>query len=327
MDGRPDTVIDTPRVTDLDTGSTLLLSDDLSRTGMSDRTLQRALARGEVVRIRRGAYCRADRWAELDSRERQLVRMHAVAAVSGKDIVFCGPSAAAAWHLPRLAPWTDEVHVAVADRAGGRSSGDVRRRVMDLTGVRVNEVGELLVTGLASTAVQQALEWDFPAAVGVLDAARRTRDPGPVTREELLAELARLRPRRHASRALTAVGFSVAASESFGESITRARLHELGYPPPVLQAPISDERGLIGRVDFYWPDYGVIGEFDGAVKYERPEYLQGKSPAQVVWLEKQREDRLRRRSTGFFRAIWADVMDPARLDSIVRSSGLRRSPR
>ncbi|MCU1592589.1 MAG: hypothetical protein JWP11_3845, partial [Frankiales bacterium] len=58
-----------------------------------------------------------------------------------------------------------------------------------------------------------------------------------------------------------------------------------------------------------------------------PEYLQGKSPAQVVWLEKQREDRLRRRSTGFFRAIWADVMDPARLDSIVRSSGLRRSPR
>lgn len=307
--------------------SPLMLSDALVRTGTSDRILQRARARGEVVRLRRGAYCDAEHWAALDSRGRHLLRMRAVAGMSSKETVFCGQSAGAAWNFPRLSGWDERVEVAVADSGGGRSEGDVRRRVMPLHGMRVNEIDGILVTGFASTAVQHALELEFAPAVGVVDFALRETNMMRTSSAELLAELARLQPRRHASRALAVVAFATSQSESFGESMTRARLRELGFPDPRLQVPISDERGLIGRVDFYWPAAAIVGEFDGAVKYQRSEYLGDRTPSEVVWLEKQREDRLRRRVTGLFRVVWADIMDPARLDAIARSSGLRPSAR
>lgn len=311
----------------LTSASPLILSDELARTGASDRLLQRAHARGEVVRLRRGAYCEAGQWASMDSRERHLLRMRAVAAVSAHETIFCGQSAAAAWALPQRADWDDRVDVAVGDSRGGRSQGDIRRRVLPMQGLRVNELDGLLVTGLASTAVQRAIELDFASAVGILDFALGGRGRQHAELGELLAELARLHPRRHVAQALAAIHFATPLSESFGESLTRARMHVLGYPAPVLQAPISDDRGLIGRVDFYWPDRAVVGEFDGAVKYQRPEYSNGLTPGEVVWREKQREDRLRRRTAGLFRVVWADVMDPARLDVIVRSSGLIPSAR
>jgi hypothetical protein len=109
--------------------------------------------------------------------------------------------------------------------------------------------------------------------------------------------------------------------------LTRAILHELGYPAPELQVSFSDSNGAIGKVDFYWPSARVIGEFDGMVKYERPEYLSGKTPSQIVVLEKLREDRLRRNVRGMFRCVWEDARHPSRLDSIVRSSGLTKSER
>ncbi|HEY8589024.1 MAG TPA: hypothetical protein VIL55_05695 [Naasia sp.] len=314
-------------MTSLVSGSALLLADDLSRTGASLRALQKAVARGEVVRIRRGAYCEAARWAALDGRGRHLLRMRAVAAMSTKDIVFCGASAAAAWDLPRPGGWDETVHVAVADTRGGRSHGDIRCRAIPSPDAAVAEVDGFLVTGRASTAVQEALDQEFVMAVGILDAALRKRDPRSVTRPDLLAELAKLQPRRHATRALAAIDLASPLSESFGESVARARLHELGFPPPLLQVPMSDERGFIGRVDFYWPESRVVGEFDGAVKYQRPEFLNGRTPEQALWLEKQREDRLRRQAAGVFRAVWADVMEPARLGRIARAAGLLPSPR
>ena len=306
----------------------LLLAKDLRRSGLSDRALQREADAGRLIRIRRGAYCPAERWQALDDRQRHLLRMRAVAEASGREVVFCGLSAAAAWNLPLVERFPGDVEVVgFPSSGGGRSQGDVRRRPLQTTGLRVNERDGLLVTGVASTAVQLALQLGFADAVGVLDRALWGRNPDRIEFEELVLELERIGPRYRRSAALAAILFAVGASDSLGESIARARLHELGYPPPVLQAPLADERGLIGRVDFYWPDHGIIGEFDGAVKYQRTEMLGGRSPAETVWREKQREDRLRRRCAGLFRAVWADLMDPPRFDAIVRSSGLRPSAR
>ena len=41
-------------------------------------------------------------------------------------------------------------------------------------------------------------------------------------------------------------------------------------PEPQLQFKVYDEVGnLIGITDFAWPEFGLLGEFDGKIKYGR----------------------------------------------------------
>ena len=54
---------------------------------------------------------------------------------------------------------------------------------------------------------------------------------------------------------------------------------------------------LVGRTDFAWPEYGLLGEFDGRGKYLR-NLKQGQSVADVVMAEKAREDRSARSRAG-----------------------------
>jgi hypothetical protein len=69
------------------------------------------------------------------------------------------------------------------------------------------------------------------------------------------------------------------------ESLSRVRLMRCGLPEPRLQVPFYDAEGLIGIVDMYWEELGVIGEADGLLKY--------RTGADLI-AEKRREDRLRR---------------------------------
>ena len=91
-----------------------------------------------------------------------------------------------------------------------------------------------------------------------------------------------------------AVEFADPRSASPGESLSRAEIHRLGFPQPELQVAFPRSDGSHDITDFLWRDYGVAGEFDGFVKYSRQEYLAGRPPEDVVWLEKERERRLRR---------------------------------
>ena len=54
-------------------------------------------------------------------------------------------------------------------------------------------------------------------------------------------------------------------SMSPGESLSRVQMFLLNLPRPELQQEIRDAEGLVGVVDFGWD--GVVGEFDGKVKY------------------------------------------------------------
>jgi hypothetical protein len=67
---------------------------------------------------------------------------------------------------------------------------------------------------------------------------------------------------------------------------------------------IFDERGRhVGRVDFLWPAYGVIGEADGWSKYRRPDVAG--TELEVLRAEKTREDRLR--DLGYELVRWTSV--------------------
>nr|BFF15511.1 hypothetical protein GCM10025699_68140 [Microbacterium flavescens] len=81
----------------------------------------------------------------------------------------------------------------------------------------------------------------------------------------------------------------------------------------------------MGIVDFWWPEFGVVGEFDGEVKYRTADMLRGRTPEQVVIDEKRREDALR--SMPGVRAVvrwnWADAMRAEPLLAALRRAGVR----
>ena len=101
-------------------------------------------------------------------------------------------------------------------------------------------------------------------------------------------------------------------------------MHLAGLPKPTLQACFHDDDGLIGYTDFCWREFGVVGEFDGKVKYRKPEYLQGRDPAEVVIEEKIREDRLRALGLKVVRWTWATANSPNQLRSRLVAAGLPR---
>jgi len=67
---------------------------------------------------------------------------------------------------------------------------------------------------------------------------------------------------------------------------------------------------VAGTSDWAWREYGLLGEFDGRVKYGRL-LKPGESPGDAVFREKRREDELRE-MTGWpmFRLIWSDYDRP-----------------
>ncbi|THG30726.1 type IV toxin-antitoxin system AbiEi family antitoxin domain-containing protein [Naasia lichenicola] len=309
------------------TADGLLVSSDLLRLGFGPKTLQRELVSGRLYRVRRGAYCLAEKWNALDERGRHLLRMRAVRAGMRLEPVFCDVSAAMALDLPWLGPTGDDVHICSAAASGGRSENGVRRHPHDLEGMEIVEADGLLVTGAAHTVAALAARLPFAQGVGMVDAALSRGDGHRATPDELSSAIRRLGPRSNARGATAAFEFGTHLSGSFGESYCRALMHELGYPTPELQVPFFDERGRIGIVDYWWPEARVIGEFDGAVKYHRADMRNGSSPSEIAWREKQREDRLRRQCDGFVRVVWAETMDASRLDAVLRASGLRPDAR
>ncbi len=75
--------------------------------------------------------------------------------------------------------------------------------------------------------------------------------------------------------------------------------------------------------DFYWKDLGLIGEFDGWVKYSRGDYLDGELPSEALRKEKVRGDRTRATGLGVVRWMWDAVINPGLLRQKLIQAGLK----
>jgi hypothetical protein len=107
--------------------------------------------------------------------------------------------------------------------------------------------------------------------------------------------------------------------------VSRVQIFECGLTMPVLQQRFDDDRGLIGFVDFFWPDFDLIGEFDGLVKFKKPEFMRGRTDSEVLTDEKEREDRLRdtKQHPHVTRWIWATLSPVGQLEAQLRRAGAR----
>ena len=266
--------------------------------GATARQLEWAVRQGRLRRLRRGVLCPAPVWAGADLPGRAALLAKAqVLASPAEPAVASHVTAAALLGLP------------VPDDAAARVWGTVppgRRARRDELVVQQSaslEPGEVVVVdGLPCTSplrtVTDCLRHLPPLdAVPLADAALRA---GLVTAQELEAALTERRwPRSAAASAL--LPLLDGRRESVLESRSAVVMHLAGVPAPQEQVRILDAGGrFVARVDFWWPDAGVVGEADGLVKYA------GDDAARVVAQEKAREARLR--ALGLVVVRWTAAM-------------------
>ncbi|MFD1720232.1 hypothetical protein [Amnibacterium endophyticum] len=271
-----------------------------------ERSLQRAAAKGLMTRLRSGAYVPTAIWASLSPDERR--RLEAVtAAEMNPDYIASHRSAAALWRVPTIRPSDGLVHARVTAAAGSRTEHGVRKHAVRDLALHLTHVDGVPVTTLVRTVLDLAATEPFEEAVVAMDWALGRG----LTKRELHEALEEWGPVRGRRRIEGVIDFADARSGSAGESFSRVLMAEAKLPAPVLQQPFEDGDGLIGFVDFWWPEHNRIGEFDGLKKYREPELLQGRAPGEVVSLEKVREDRLRATPTrpDVSRWIWAVLQD------------------
>lgn len=296
--------------------SLILARDHTGRAARAE--LERAVRRGHLVRVIEGVYVAAATWNGLDDVARHLVRAHAAQHIRQRRLVFSHWTAAAAWELPLVDAPPESVH-AVAERAtGGRTDDHLVRHCVGIPPVTQVRHG-LEVTDLARTVVDFARVAAFPAALVVADAAL-ARD-GQLDRGRLVAELG---PpgQRGIARVTRVVALADGLSGSPGESVSRASMSVASIPTPILQHRFDDAEGEM-YVDFWWPEFNLIGEFDGAVKYDDPAFLAGRTPQQALLDEKTREDRLRALGPRVTRWRWTVARSPARLRAQLLGAGIR----
>ena len=200
----------------------------------------------------------------------------------------------------------------------------VRYRTMQVEPAHVTEMdpfgdgSRANVTTPARTVVDIARTLTRADAVAAGDAALRAGLATTDEMSDILTGMSHVRGCRSAQAVLPLLN---PRRETALESWSALRFWEWGLPDATPQVDFHDEEGFIGRVDFYWEEFGVIGEADGRSKYVEPGAL---------YAEKRREDRLRR-AEGCREVIrwgWIDLRPPHDRALLARlSSTLRRHPR
>lgn len=284
--------------------------------GLSNCQIQEELEAGQLHRIRRGFYTDGQ---SSTAAAQHLLAVRAASRAMHPGAVFSHLSAAVLHELPlppRLA--TVRVEYTRAGSSGGRRGSVGFLHKAPLAGDVVTIDG-MPTTSLWRTAADLSRTWPKEDALALVDAAlRRGLEPG-----QLLTAV-NARPCRGNATARWVVRFADPRSESYYESLVRLRMHEQSLPAPLLQHPIADRHGeLLGVTDFAWPDLGVLGEFDGAVKYGELR-APGQTPEQVLMREKRREERICQQGWWFARFTASDCHRPDGIRRIWEEAVLAR---
>ena len=303
----------------------IALVSDLRRLDVDSRPLQRAVVRGDVVRIHRGAYVSAEQWAGLDRHERYRKQVMAAGLASQGRPVLSHQSAAALWGIPIIGQWPSLVHVVTTVAAGTRRENGFHRHARQIDDSDVVEFDGVRMTSFARTLIDLARETSFASAVAGLDWS--LRPPGPNARSRIRIEQLQeyfdtqewTRNRRKVHRALE---FASPLAETPGESLSRVVIHELGFPQPELQVRVEDRDGLAGISDFGWDGIRLLGEFDGLIKYTRAMARTGEPLEGIIVREKVREDRMRATGRGMTRWLWSDALAVRPLYEKLTAAGL-----
>ncbi|MDM7884491.1 hypothetical protein QUG92_05180 [Curtobacterium sp. RHCKG23] len=265
----------------------------------------------DPVRLFPGSAVERSEWVALDAPDRRRLVVRARATALRRPAVVSHRSAGALWGLPELGTWDWRLHVVDPGLTKTHVGGGVVRHAGMLATTDVADTGGIAATSLLRTVADVVHGVSLTHAVLVLDHVLRRGEVGADELERAFTVRAGSRGSRVAR---TALDLADAASESAGESISRVTMRDLGVAAPVLQHGFVTDAGRF-RVDFWWPGAGVVGEFDGRVKYDDPGAL---------WAEKRREDAIRRlpQVVGFARWGMREAVSPRLLAPVLLAAGL-----
>lgn len=294
----------------------LVRTADLIRTGVDPRA---GVGSGRICRVRRGGYADVGDWEEASSRQRYLAFLEATSRGLAHEPLLTHVSAAAVWDLPILGFWPQLLTETVSGRMA-RSTRYTRRYRREAMPRAVRHEG-WLVTPPARTVLDVAATEGFASGLMAADDALRRELCTPA---DLAAELERLDTPRGLRVARAVVEHADGRAEWPGESLSRARMIESGIPVPELQVDFYDDDGVfLGRADFYWREYDVIGEFDGRIKYGRALVGDEQMSGEVAWRERQREKSLGRVVTDLVRWTWSEALGTHPMVLKLRDAGIR----
>jgi hypothetical protein len=275
--------------------------------------LERAAATGRIMRLAHGVYVANDAAATDPSeqhlqaalahqlRNPRLIASHATAALA-LGLALADTLGAAASAPSYIAP--------IGSGIRSRTTSRARVHSRDLpTQHRTTHPSGLYLTTPHRTAVDVASELAMPEALVTLDAALRLDLRASVGERGLrrayrdarllerlgapLLEAGHTAATQHTRRWLSEVlPMADPRRESAAESLSFGHFALAGLPLPDLQACIETPEGDL-FADFLWADQMIIGEVDGALKYQRTEDLVA---------EKRRQERLER--LGFLVVRW-----------------------
>lgn len=289
------------------------------RCGYTAEQIRQHLRANRWRRIRSGQFAEAvDRsgmppWQRLDVEHREAV--HAVMNSMRRGAVVVSHQSALVLH--GITQWDvsrDEVHVTRTDGRRGRSVAGVRHHAGRLSPEDLTAVEGLPVCTPARALFETACTTSYASAVVGFDAGLRA---DKLTEPEIERLLNVIRQWPGGPTARSALAFADGRSESAGESRLRLLMAEIGLPKPELQVEFSDSDGPFARVDFYFPEFRTVVEFDGMIKY-------ADKLAEVVLQEKRREDRLRDLGLEVVRVTWVDLTDPEGIARRIRQAFARR---
>ncbi|MCL2516107.1 MAG: endonuclease domain-containing protein [Microbacteriaceae bacterium] len=321
------------------------LPPDLSRivdarrlsTGEPDSAEARhAAAIGALERMRRGIYREplpalgtltdpGERRAE--QHRRFLEEAAAVGMTRRGPIVFAGETAAGIHGFPILGGPPSRVEIL---EPLGSKRRNAPRMTIHADAFRDEDVqpwGEFFVTAPARTLADLAKWASRAKSISALDFAfngGRARPEQRSTPPEVEAALEASAAHHRRAAAQAALAFASPLAGSVGESVSRVIVDAFGFPAPRLQVrhPAPPGLGKWFFTDFEWPEFHLVGEFDGRVKYLDPAMLGARDAAQVVIAEKRREDALRSQGFRVVRWTWEHLVEPLLLRDLLVASGL-----
>jgi hypothetical protein len=284
-------------------GPEVELAGELVSRGYAYGELARLAGRGELVRIRRGAY------AEVSGSDAAATHRQLIAATMprlARDACLSHTSAALLHGLPHWDNLLGRVHVIRPRATGGRRGRLVHVHPAALVAGDVVDLDGYRTTSLARTVADCARTLPYVQGVSLGDAALRFG----LGREDLAEVLGRPGTPHGNQRARRVAAFIDRRAESVGESYSRVTLHRMGIPQPELQFEVVDQQaGRVAFSDFGWPAERTLGEFDGKIKYGRL-VRSDQTAGEVIYAEKLREDWLRGLGWEIVRWGWDDLSRP-----------------
>ncbi|HKH51013.1 MAG TPA: type IV toxin-antitoxin system AbiEi family antitoxin domain-containing protein [Mycobacterium sp.] len=224
-------------------------------TVLTPKALEVGVRAGKLIRVRRGAYALKQPGVP--------VRLAALDLASGARVVACMQTAAQMYGFDTEPD--DRLHIL---DPGIRMRPSSELMVHQRIGAPLRKIQGRLATAPAWTAVEIARTIRRSRALAVLDAALHVEC---CTSAELSAAVDEQKGRRGIVHVRELVELADGRAESPMESEARLVFIDGGLPLPELQYEIVDLHGNLWRVDFAWPDYKVVAEYDSVEWHANPE--------------------------------------------------------